>query len=130
MEEAKRSAVFSSLISHKLMKESQYEKPYSPSSPSRLKFSKEVITMDAAIQKAERKLEHVSGDKEALRAYHMRELALSDWTSGINHARREGKLEGKLEEKLELASKLKRRGVPVDQIAEDTGLSAGEIAKL
>jgi hypothetical protein len=27
-----------------------------------------------------------SNDKEALRAYQMREMALSDWISGINHA--------------------------------------------
>jgi predicted transposase YdaD len=33
-------------------------------------------------------------DAEALREYHMREMALSDWTSGVNHARREGRGEG------------------------------------
>jgi hypothetical protein len=33
-------------------------------------------------------------DKEVLRAYGMRQMALSDWTSGINHARREGMKEG------------------------------------
>jgi hypothetical protein len=35
----------------------------------------------------------VSNDKEALRAYQMREMALSDWTSAVNHARREGTTE-------------------------------------
>jgi predicted transposase/invertase (TIGR01784 family) len=64
----------------------------------------------------------------------MREMAMSDWTSGINHARREGRQEGrqegKLEEKQEIASKMKKRGVSFDQIAEDTGLSIGEIEKL
>ncbi|MDR0583014.1 MAG: hypothetical protein LBG57_01510, partial [Treponema sp.] len=110
----------------------------------------------------EEKLVYVSGDKEALRAYQMRELALSDWTSGLNHAReeglregireglqkgvqkgkREGKREGlqeglqkgmqkgKREGIIEIAAKMKKRGISVDHIAEDTGLSAEDIAKL
>jgi predicted transposase/invertase (TIGR01784 family) len=87
---------------------------------------KEAVTMDTAIRKTEEKLEFVSKDEEALRAYHLRELALSDWTSGINYARREGKLEGKRE----IAAKLKNQGLVIDQISEATGLSAEEIAKL
>jgi hypothetical protein len=50
--------------------------------------------MDTAIRKAEEKMAYVSGDKEALRANQMREMALSDWTSGLNHAREEGRREG------------------------------------
>jgi predicted transposase YdaD len=97
---------------------------------------------------------YVAGDKEALRAYQMRAMAMSDWTSGINHARREGMekglerglekgmerglekgrregiQEGRREGLREIAAKMKRRGVPVDQIAEDTGLSAEDIAGL
>ncbi|MDR0663376.1 MAG: hypothetical protein LBF80_04770 [Spirochaetaceae bacterium] len=37
--------------------------------------------------KPEEKLALVSSDKEALHAYQMREMALSDWTSGVNFAR-------------------------------------------
>jgi predicted transposase/invertase (TIGR01784 family) len=86
----------------------------------------EVIKMDAGIQKAEKKLTYVSQDKEALRAYQMRELALSDWTSGLNYAREKGIQEGMLK----AAANLKRRGLPIDQIAEDTGLSVEDIANL
>jgi hypothetical protein len=43
-----------------------------------------------AIPKAEEKVMDVLSDKEALRIYQMREMGLSDWTSGLNHARREG----------------------------------------
>jgi predicted transposase/invertase (TIGR01784 family) len=57
----------------------------------------EVIKMDIAIQKTETKMRTVSGDEESLRIYEMREKALSDWTSGVNHARREGIKEGKAE---------------------------------
>jgi predicted transposase/invertase (TIGR01784 family) len=94
----------------------------------------EVINMDTAIQKAEEKMLYVTNDKEALHAYQMREMALSDWTSGVNHAKREGRLEGRQEGKregqLEIARNLKRIGVPVEQIAQGTGLSPEEIAKL
>jgi hypothetical protein len=50
--------------------------------------------MDAAILKAQERAAIVAGDKEALREIHLREMGLSDWTSGVNHARREGIREG------------------------------------
>jgi predicted transposase/invertase (TIGR01784 family) len=39
-------------------------------------------------------------------------------------------MKGILEGKWEIASKMKKRGVPVDQIAEYTGLSVGEIGQI
>jgi predicted transposase/invertase (TIGR01784 family) len=90
----------------------------------------EAIKMDSGIQKAEEKMGYVSRDKEALRVYQMREMALSDWTSGLNHARREGRREGRKEEKQEVAARMKKRGRPIEQIAEDTGLSLEDIAAL
>jgi predicted transposase/invertase (TIGR01784 family) len=98
----------------------------------------EVINMDTAIQKAEEKMACVSSDKEALRAYQMREMALSDWTSGLNNARREGIQEGiekgikkgRREGIREIAAKMKKRGISPEHIAEDTGLSAEDIAAL
>jgi predicted transposase/invertase (TIGR01784 family) len=86
----------------------------------------EAVAMDSAIRKAEKKMEYVSRDKEALRAYQMRAMALSDWTSGLNHAREEGIREGIRE----TARNLKKIGVVVEQIAQGTGLSVEEIAKL
>jgi predicted transposase/invertase (TIGR01784 family) len=61
--------------------------------------------MDTAIQKAYEKINFLSSDKEALRAYHMREMAMSDYTSGINFARREGRQEGRQEILVELVKK-------------------------
>ena len=55
---------------------------------------KEVVKMDNAISKANDRLNFVSQDKEFLRAYHMREMALSDWTTGINTAMEKGRAEG------------------------------------
>jgi predicted transposase/invertase (TIGR01784 family) len=90
----------------------------------------EAIKMDTAIQKAEEKMTFVSGDKEALHAYHMREMALSDWTSGINNAKREGRREGILEGKKAVARNLKAIGFPIDQIVKGTGLTEQEILDL
>jgi predicted transposase/invertase (TIGR01784 family) len=73
-------------------------------------------------------------DKEALRAYQMRAMALSDWTSGLNQAREEGLEEG-IQKGIqkgiqETARNFKKIGIPVEQIAQGTGLSLEEIAKL
>jgi predicted transposase/invertase (TIGR01784 family) len=86
--------------------------------------------VNIAIQKAQERLDFVANDKEALREYHMREMALSDWTSGVNHARREGKEEGRQEGQKEIARNLKAMGDPVDKIARVTGLTMEQIEKL
>ncbi|MDR1997942.1 MAG: Rpn family recombination-promoting nuclease/putative transposase, partial [Candidatus Margulisbacteria bacterium] len=111
---------------------------------------KEIINMDKAIQEAQKRITYVSADDEALRAYQMREMGLSDWNSRLFDARQEGLLEGKregiregeqkgLEKGLEQgrqeaiktsARKMKKAGMPVTQISEYTGLSAAEIERL
>jgi predicted transposase/invertase (TIGR01784 family) len=78
--------------------------------------------MDAAIQKAEEKMVYISSDKEALHAYQMREMALSDWTSGINHA--------KLEEKQEIARNMKANHESMDKIIRYTGLTEDQLSAL
>jgi predicted transposase/invertase (TIGR01784 family) len=93
---------------------------FDPHSPENL--IEEVIKMDVAIQKAQERLDFVANDKEALREYHMREMALSDWTSGLNHALRENTAE--------IARNLKTMGVPFDKIARATGLTVEQIEKL
>jgi flagellar biosynthesis/type III secretory pathway protein FliH len=50
--------------------------------------------MDTGIQKAQEKIQYVSNDRDALHAYLLREMALSDYTSGVNFHRREGLKEG------------------------------------
>jgi predicted transposase/invertase (TIGR01784 family) len=105
---------------------------FDPASPGDL--VEEVIKMDAGIQKAQERLDFVKNDKEALREYHMREMALSDWTSGVNDARQEGRekgrSEGQKEEKKAIARNLKAMGIPIGQIAQGTGLTAEQIEKL
>jgi predicted transposase/invertase (TIGR01784 family) len=73
---------------------------------------------------------YIASDKEALRAYQMRAMALSDLTSGLNHAREEGLREGVQQGRREIAAAMKQRGVPVDQIVEYTGLSPEEVGRI
>jgi predicted transposase/invertase (TIGR01784 family) len=71
----------------------------------------EAMKMDMAIRKAEEKMAYVTSDKEALRAYQMREMALSDLTSGLNHAREEGIVKGRREGIQEGIVKGRREGI-------------------
>jgi predicted transposase/invertase (TIGR01784 family) len=82
--------------------------------------------MDTAIQKAQERITFVAQDKESLRAYEMREMALSDFTSGMNFARREGRREADIKYTLKLA----QRGMNVVEIADFTDLSIEEVKKI
>jgi hypothetical protein len=90
----------------------------------------EIIRMDTAIQEAEKKVAYVSSNKEALRAYQMREMALSDWVSGVNHARREGRQEGLHEKEIDVAKKALGEGASVEFISKITGLDVDTIKRL
>jgi predicted transposase/invertase (TIGR01784 family) len=82
--------------------------------------------MDTAIQKAQNKIGFVRSSEEELRVYQMREMAMSDYTSGMNTARREGKIEGLNE----VARNMKQAGIPTSQIILFTGLGDAEIGQL
>jgi predicted transposase/invertase (TIGR01784 family) len=86
----------------------------------------EVAKMDSAINAAIERLDFVTRDKEFLRYYHMRQMAMSDQTTIINTAIEEGHAE----EKLEIAGKMKKAGRPLSEIVEFTGLPAKTIEQL
>jgi predicted transposase/invertase (TIGR01784 family) len=65
---------------------------------------------------------------EAIRE--QREKAQHDHATLLYAAIQEGETRGKYLGRAEIARNMKRRGLPVDQIAKYTGLSAGETAKL
>jgi len=82
----------------------------------------EVIKMDSAINKANERFEFVTQDKDFLRDYDLREMALSDWTTGVNTA---------VEKKqIEIAKNLLDRGLPMELIHETTGLDMKTIQSL
>jgi predicted transposase/invertase (TIGR01784 family) len=107
---------------------------------------KKIIEMDRAIDKAHEKVAFVSRDAETLRLYNMREMALMDYVSGINHARREGvaigeqkgiaigKQEGiaigKQEALSEYVFKLARKGKSATEISELTDLPPEEVNRI
>jgi hypothetical protein len=55
--------------------------------------------MDNAIGLAQDKVEMIMRDPELVRAYEKYEKAASDWTSGMNGARREGEQKARREER-------------------------------
>ena len=91
---------------------------------------KEVIGMDSAINNANEKLSFVSQDKEFLRVYHLREMALSDWTTGINTATEKGfekgiekGMEKGMEKRnMEIAKNMLHEGISMELIQKTTGL--------
>jgi predicted transposase/invertase (TIGR01784 family) len=92
---------------------------------------KEVMGMDAAIQKANDRLDFLSQDKEFLHQANLRAIALSDYTTAINEAKEEGQAEGiikgKAEAQIEMAKKMLLKNRPIDEIMEFTGLTEEEI---
>jgi predicted transposase/invertase (TIGR01784 family) len=88
--------------------------------------------MDTAIEKAQKKIRFVVQDKETLRAYQMREMALSDFTSGISNARREGIAIGRgdLKRSAIVAVNLRNDGFSVEKIADYTRLSVEDVIKI
>jgi predicted transposase/invertase (TIGR01784 family) len=72
--------------------------------------------------------------EQALRAYEMREMALSDWTTAVNHARREGMSEGikegMKEGMMEAARKALAEGFTIEAVGKITGLDEGTIKAL
>ena len=83
---------------------------------------REVIQMDNAISKANERRNFVTQDKEFLRNYHLREMAMSDWTTGVNTA---------IEKKqIEIARNSLNEGLPIELIHKITGLDMETIRSL
>jgi predicted transposase/invertase (TIGR01784 family) len=86
----------------------------------------EVISMDSAIQEADERMVYVTGDEEAIRAYEMRQMALSDLASMENYARKEGYMECHAE----FVRRMKEMDFSIEQIQAVTGLSIEAINEL
>jgi len=86
--------------------------------------------MDNAISKANERLNFVTQDKEFLRNYHLREMAMSDWTTGINTATEKGIEKGAMQSKIEIARNSLGEGLPIEIIHKITGLDIETIQSL
>jgi predicted transposase/invertase (TIGR01784 family) len=87
---------------------------------------REVIKMDSAINKANERLNFVTQDKDVLRNYHLREMAMMDWNSAVHGAIEEGAIQ----KQIEIAKNLLRKGISIDLIHETTGLDIETIQSL
>jgi predicted transposase/invertase (TIGR01784 family) len=93
--------------------------------------------MDTTIKKAHEKMTFVSSDKEVLRLYHMRQMAIYDFNTSVKVEREEGREEGEQiglkkgreqreqKKQREIPKNLKAMGIPIA-----TGLSPEEIKQL
>ena len=82
----------------------------------------EVINMDTAISKANERLNFVSQDKEFLRNYQLREMAMSDLTTAINT--------GIEKREIEIARNALAKGLSIDMIKDITGLDTKTIKSI
>jgi hypothetical protein len=94
-----------------------------------------IIEMDTSIGKAHEKIMSVAQDSEMLRLYQMREMAVMDYTSGINNATRKGFAMGEQsgiaigEQRAQInyILKLSPKNKSVAEIAELTDLPVKEV---
>jgi predicted transposase/invertase (TIGR01784 family) len=82
------------------------------------------------IGKAMLTIEKMSAEDSAWWRTMHEEMARMDEISRMNDARREGIEEGLEKGAIEIASRMKRNGKSVDEIANDTGMTADEIAEI
>ena len=82
----------------------------------------EILKMDVAIRKANDRIDMVTMDDVAYRAYEDREKALHDWNSAVGYHTRETTKE--------IARKLKALDVPTAHIIQSTGLTEKQINDL
>jgi predicted transposase/invertase (TIGR01784 family) len=87
---------------------------------------KMIATKNPMIEEAYCKLQVMSEDEANRMIYEARLKAQRDEYSRMQGALRKGQEK----ERKEIATKMKKRGTPIYQIAEDTGLSPDEIANL
>ena len=78
------------------------------------------------IREAKEELEYLNGDEEERRLAELREKAIRDEVTNINHAKKEGSKE----RSIEIAKKLKQKNMDIEEIIEITGLTKMEIEKI
>ena len=94
------------------------------------------------IKKAMDIIDEMSMDPKEWELYESRRLAIMDYNTGMHQSKEDGRAEGRKEgikegrkygireEKLKVAKKLLEKNMPIDEIAEITGLTKDEILKI
>jgi predicted transposase/invertase (TIGR01784 family) len=93
-----------------------------------------IAEKNPGVREAVNVLYRLSEDPEVRAQMEYREKARHDHATLLHAAFREGEVRGKAlgeaQSRAEIAGNMKKRGIPVHQIAEDTGLSVEDIEKL
>lgn len=85
-----------------------------------------IMEENKEIEEAMSELEKLSKDRELRRVAELREKAIRDEKNGLRHAREEG-----IEEtSIKIAQKLKKENMPIEKIAEITGLTEEKIKSI
>jgi predicted transposase/invertase (TIGR01784 family) len=87
---------------------------------------KELIEMDSAIKRAEKKLEYLSSNKEAIELYQAREDALHERANMISSA----KADGQVEKAVQVAKNMLASGLDIETISKFTEMPVEELKKL
>ena len=82
--------------------------------------------VDKGVLMAETLLSKISQDEIQRIKILQEEMAVNDYYSGINFARKQGLEQGRAQEKIKTARSMKSEGLPPEQIKRFTGLSEGE----
>jgi predicted transposase/invertase (TIGR01784 family) len=90
----------------------------------------EVINMDAAIQKANDRLNFVTQDKDFLRNYHRRIMEESDRIIELNTAMEKGMEKGGNAKSFDIAKRALAKGLSIDVIQDITSLKVEDIISL
>jgi predicted transposase/invertase (TIGR01784 family) len=89
-----------------------------------------LVELDNAIKRAEKKLEYISSDEDALALYRAREDSVHERANLIYTGRMEGLEEGFEKRILKVAQNMLAKNMPLELIAEATGLSVEEVKTL
>ena len=84
------------------------------------------IQKNKTIEKARIEMNYLTGDAEVQRLAELREKWDMDYTSGINHARKEGKAESQKQ----IATEMLKKKMSIELISEITKLTKEEIEEL
>ncbi|SFD38815.1 PD-(D/E)XK nuclease family transposase [Clostridium uliginosum] len=83
---------------------------------------KKLISLDAAIEKAEQRIEYLSSDDEAMRIYYERERSFHERANMISSAEERKSIEN--------AINFLKLGVDIDTVTKGTGLTKEKVVEL
>jgi predicted transposase/invertase (TIGR01784 family) len=97
---------------------------------SPMKLVNDVLDLDPAIKRAQAKMDMIRRDPALQHAYDMLEITQIDYLFGMQGAKQVGKREGERIKSLEIARNMRDAKIPIKEISNFTGLSAGDIENI